>query len=343
MKKILKGIIYFFSPIIIILLLIVSYLAVDYEARRYVFIRIAPAYNLYQQMILKERVQERNYKDIASSLLSYIEKSKILADGKSKMLEGIVDVVAYATERATSEKELSMLEPVFRELITLDPNLYRARVWLARSLKNKNPEESLLHIVKAINISESAEEAYRELIKISHNRNLSNKNIVCRDYFSAQFGEVLPKAARSHFGGLGLSSFALEFANENGPITLYPSSGIKLNSEIKYEFIPLSPIRTDGFNLYLSTLPGLSITINKINVFANGLKNEIAASEFSITTKYGYITGEDNGKVSIISLPPNYGDEVIFINHNSFFDDLSKVELVMSFKRLPLTNKNFCN
>ena len=342
MRNILKGIVYLLIPLIVILILSISYLAIDYEARKYVLLRLAPGFNLYHQMIMKESVQERNFVDIKNSLESYLDKSKILSPGKSKMLEGVVDVVDYAAESASSEEELLILEPIFRELIELDPNLYKARIWLARSVINTKPDEALLHIKEAIRISESTELAYRELINLSQKNQLFEKNIICDDFFKAKFGEILPKRRKSFFGGIGLSNFALEFSSKEDKLTLYPSADININTDSIYEFIPLAPITSNGFNLHFSTLPGLSISIDQINIFDISGKHEIEPSDFAISSKYGYLSSEDNGQVTIISLPQELQDEQIYFRSPSVFEDLVKLELKMSIKRLPLTNQKFC-
>ena len=342
MRNILKSIVYLLIPIIVLVILTLSYLAIDSETRRYVFIRLAPAFNLYHQMILKESVQERNFLEIKSSLESYLNKSKMLSPGKSKMLEGLAEVVDYAVESATSQEELLILEPIFRELIEIDPNLYKARIWLARSIINTKPEEALFHINEAIRISESTEQAYRELINLSQKNQLLEKNKICNNYFTSQFGEILPNRRKSFFGGIGLTNFALEFMSNENKLTIYPSADININTNSIYEFIPLAPITVNGFNLYFSTLPGLNISIEQINIFDISGKREMDPSSFSISSKYGYILNENNGQVSIVSLPPDLRDEVIYLRSPKDFENLVKLELKISIKRLPLANQKFC-
>jgi|LWDU01.1.fsa_nt_gi hypothetical protein len=341
MNSIVKGISYVILTIVVIATLLISYIAVDHNARRYIFIRIAPAYNLYQHMIMRERVQEREFQNISESLLNYLEISEMLSDGKSKMLVGIVNVVEEVAERATSTQDFQYLERVFRKLIELDPNLYKARVWLARALIKKDPEEAVLHIQKAMQLSASNESAYREIINIVQNTDFDTEKLFCKKYFSAQFGETQPRSYRNYFGGLGLNSFALEFTNNKEKINLYPHSGLQLQTTNSYEFTPLSVVDANGFNLYLSTLPGLKITIKKINIYTEDSKYSISGSEFSISSKHGYVINDTDGSVSLVSLASN-DDEKLSIRYESILNNINKVELIMSFERLPLTNSTLC-
>jgi hypothetical protein len=341
MNSIFKGVSYIVLTVIIAATILISYISIDHNARRYVFIRIAPVYNLYQHMIMRERVQEREFQNISESLLDYLEISEMLSDGKSKMLVGIVNVVEEVADRATSAQDFQHLERVFKKLIKLDPNLYKARIWLARALIKKNPEEAALHIQKAMQLSASNESAYREIINIVQNTDFDIDKLFCDQYFSAQFGETQPRSYRNYFGGLGLNSFALEFTNNKEKINLYPHSGLQLKTTNSYEFTPLSVVNANGFNLYLSTLPGLKITIKKINIYTENSKYSINGSEFSISSKHGYIINDTGGSISLVSLASN-DDERLSIRYKSILNNINKVELIMLFERLPLANSTLC-
>jgi len=341
MNTVTKGVSYVVLTIVVIATLLISYIAVDHNARRYVFTRIAPAYNLYQHMVMRQSVREGEFQNISESLINYLEISEMLSDSKSPMLVGIVEVVEEVAERATSPQDFNYLEPVFRKLIGLDSNLYKARIWLARALIKKDPEEALLHIQKAIQLSPSNENAYREIINIVQNTDFDTEKLFCNQYFSAQFGETQPRSYRNYFGGLGLNSFALEFTNNKEKINLYPHSGLQLKTTNSYEFTPLSVVNANGFNLYLSTLPGLKITIKKINIFTENSKYSINGSEFSISSKHGYVVNDTDGSVSLVSLASN-DDERLSIRYKSILNNINKVELIMSFERLPLTNSTLC-
>ena len=94
------------------------------------------------------------------------------------MWNGIYNAVDYVTLRATTQKEFNQLEKVFLSLVELDPNLYKARIWLARAISDTDYKGSLTHIEKAIEILPAGEDAYREAIRIlqdKHDTKLAQK------------------------------------------------------------------------------------------------------------------------------------------------------------------------
>ena len=99
------------------------------------------------------------------------------------MLIGVYDAVNLVASKASSQKDFNLLEEVFFELVELDPNLYKARVWLARAVSDTDYKSALMHLEKAIKISPASEEAYREDIRIAQERqdiNLAQK--FCNKY-----------------------------------------------------------------------------------------------------------------------------------------------------------------
>ena len=214
MNTLTKGVLYVVLTIVVIATLLISYIAVDHNDRRSVFTRIAPAYNLYQHMVMRQMVREGEFQNISESLINYLEISEMLSDGKSIMLVGIVDVVEEVAERATSPQDFNYLEPVFRKLIGLDSNLYKARICRARALIKKDPEEALLHIQKAIQLSPSNENAYREIINIVQNTDFDTEKLFCNQYFSAQFAPYGVRVNLLAPGGIWNNELTDEFVSK---------------------------------------------------------------------------------------------------------------------------------
>ena len=59
-------------------------------------------------------------------------------------------------------------------------------VWLARSLSDDSPSQSIKHLNKALRLSKSSEETYREIIRLfSKDKKLTNlMNNYCMNYFN---------------------------------------------------------------------------------------------------------------------------------------------------------------
>ena len=59
---------------------------------------------------------------------------------------------------------------------------------------------------------------------------------------------------------------AVEFTPEKENNKFYGHAGIQLNSYQNYEFVPISPVNSNGINIYFSFLPGIKVEIKKIKV-----------------------------------------------------------------------------
>ena len=96
----------------------------------------------YQIKSLERYLQSRDFLGASNRLLNYIELSKKISN-KSVMSNGVYEAVNYVTSRATTQKEYDHLEDVFLEMIKLDQNLYKPRVWLARSISDTDYKKCL--------------------------------------------------------------------------------------------------------------------------------------------------------------------------------------------------------
>ena len=211
--------------------MLLGLLAFNSDLRRVTLHKIIPAYNLYQIVSLQESLKAKNFAKASDRLIKYIETSKKISDGKSRMLLGVYDAVNLVASKATTQKEYNDLEKVFTELVKMDPNLYKARIWLAKSIVDTNYEKALFHLDKAIELIPAQEDAYREILRISQNRN--DKEIVkkyCNKYKEAQLGGSKPRYYTNYFGGTNLRKLAVEFTPEKENNKFYGHAGIQLNS-----------------------------------------------------------------------------------------------------------------
>ena len=254
---------YFFVVVISTTFALMFLFTTNADLRRYVFLRIAPAYNMYQiKTIRRHIIGNRDFKSAAEQLMSYINLSKKLSLRKNQMLLGIYDTVSLVAGRATDQGDFDALENVFSELIKMDPDLYMGRVWYARSISDTNYDKALLHLKRAIDISPVQEDAYREAIRITVNNNkIQEAKKYCTSYLNSQLGGSLPRDYSNYFGGSGIRHMATELLPLGDKKILFPFSGLQLNQKIEHEIVPLSPTDIKGFNLYFSFLPGIKLDI----------------------------------------------------------------------------------
>ena len=267
--------------------------------------------------------------------------SKKIASGKSRMFLGVYDAVNLVASKATTQSEYNDLENVFIELVKLDPNLYKARIWLAKSIIDTDYEKALFHIEKAIELIPAQEDAYREILKIAQNRNdkiLARK--YCNKYRKAQLGGDQPRYYTNYFGGSNLRKMAIEFMPEKKNPKFYSHAGIQLNKFQNYEFIPIIPVDTNGINFYFSFLPGIRININEISIFYSGKVTKINKKNFTANSRSAYIDGTSENLSFFIT---KEGDEVIYIRFDKLFNSVEKIIVEMKFSKLGFANKSLCS
>ena len=314
-------------------------MVLNYDARRYIFQRITPAYSLYQILSTRELVRERRFEELVEVLDNYIDKSEFLLQGKSKMLSEVVDVVDSTVTRIADEKDLKKFESIFRRLIALDPDLYKARVWLARSIISEDPKEALVHLKKALSLSESDESAYRVLPKLLSNNSSELKELVCVDFKKASTGEVQHRSHKNIFGGLGLNSFLIDLGKNHA--NFYPHDGLILNHKNNYEFTPLESVTIDSLNIYLSMLPGVNFKLHEIILFDDEKSISLGSKDFALSLNNGFIIDDNHEGLSLL-IGSKYDDEIINLRFFRNYQNIKKIQIVGTFSRLPIVNNAAC-
>ena len=154
MNKTVKNISIIFSILVLLFFFLpLGLLTFNSDLRRATLNKVIPAYNLYQIISLQGSLKAKNFAKASDRLIKYIEISKKIANGKSRMFLGVYDAVNLVASKATTQSEYNDLENVFIELVKLDPNLYKARIWLAKSIVDTNYEKALFHLDKAIELA----------------------------------------------------------------------------------------------------------------------------------------------------------------------------------------------
>jgi len=260
------------------------------------------------------------------------------------MIPGIYNAIELVASKALDQEDFNSLEKPLIELLKMEPNLYKANVWLARALSDDSYEKSLTLLEKAISISPSEDAAYREILRISQitkKDNLIDK--YCNDFFISQLGGSSHESDfRTLFGSSNIKKFAIKFKSKIKDKNFYLNSGIQLAKFLSYEFIPNKTLDLDGIDIYFSFLPGININLKEIIVHTNKDKKIIPNNELIITSNSSFIQNEKN-QTSILSLKE--GDEIIRITFKEMkpYKNIEKIELIINFKKMKLSNNFYCN
>ena len=334
---------YIIILILILLFLFISLLTIDSSFRRAIFSNSIAAFNLYNIISIQAHLKH-NYdiEGASNKLLNYIEFSKKIANGKSKLLNGIYDATKLVESKASTKQDYVILEKVFEALVDIDPSLYEARVWLAKSYYYKKQNyNSLLQIDKAIEISPVQDNPYRLGLKIAREQGDEKLfSFYCNKYKNSIFGGNMPRYKESYFGGNVITKIGLEFyPRENSNQKIYTHSGIILNDYNNYEFIPVEPINIDGINIYLSFLPGIKMDIEEIILNNSIMSKKLIKKNIFASSKFSFI---DNNEDYLSFYISDENDEIINLNFNNMFEDVEKIILKMKFSKLDLTNHFNC-
>ena len=334
---------YIIISVLILLFILIFLLTIDSSFRRTIFSNSIAAFNLYNIVSIQVHLKHNHDIEGASNkLLKYIEFSKKISNGKSKLLNGIHDATKLVESKAVTKQDYVILEKVFEALVDIDPSLYEARVWLAKSYYYKKQyNDSLLQINKAIEISPAQDKPYRIGLKIAREEGDEELfRFYCDKYKNSTFGGNLPRYKESYFGGNVITKIALEFyPRENGNQKIYTHSGIILNDYFNYEFVPVEPINIEGVNIYLSFLSGITMDIQEI-ILSNSIMNKkLIKKNMFASSKFSFI---DNNKEYLSFYISDENDEIINLNFNNTFTDVDKIVLKIKFSKLDLTNHFNC-
>ena len=62
-------------------------------------------YNLYNYIIIRGDIKNRNFQSASDKILKYIEFSQKISKGKNRMLQGIYDITELASSKTYNQEE----------------------------------------------------------------------------------------------------------------------------------------------------------------------------------------------------------------------------------------------
>ena len=96
----------------------------------------------------------------------------------------------------------------------------------------------------------------------------------------------------------------------------------------------------NGINLYLSSLPGIRVSIKEIAFYSSGEVIVLPIKSFTITSKFSYI--EDNEDNDLSFLIVDGKNEILRFRHQKIFKSVEKITIGMNFSKMKLVNNLLC-
>ena len=331
-----------FAIIISIIFLFITYFTFDSSLRRYAYSKSIGAYKLYQTHVISGHIYYRDFSKVSERILKYIEFTQKISKGKNSMLQHIVDVTELATSKIHTQDEFNEMESVYIKINEITDDIYKNHVWLARSLSDDNPSQSIKHLNIALRLSKSSEETYREIIRLfSKDKKLTNlmKNY-CLNYFNNFGGGVVDRTGaqdeKNFFMGSN-SIFAI--SRDENYSELNQRFISNMNEYYTYNFFFKKSENINEFNILKSFFSGSKVSIRNI-VLHNDKKNEIYVDDLIIQSLYSYILDQSNKE--IVFLNASDDDDVLKFNLKREYKDINQITLELKLERLPIVNEAVC-
>ena len=331
-----------FTTIVLIIILFITYFTFDSSLRRYVYTKSIGVYKLYQSHIISGLIFYRDFNGASEQILQYIEFTEKISKGKNSMLQEIIDVTELVTSKIYTQDEFNEMERVYIKINEITDDVYKNHVWLARSLSDDSPSQSIKHLNKALRLSKSSEETYRESIRLfSKDKKLINlMNNYCMNYFNNFGGGAVDRIGaqdeKNFFMGSN-SIFAI--SRDENYSELNQRFINNMNEYYVYNFIFKKGKNINEFNILKSFFSGSKVSIRNI-VLHNDKKNEIYVDDLIIQSLSSYILSQSNKE--IVFLNASDDDDVLKFNLKRKYNDINQITLELKLERLPIVNKAVC-
>ena len=318
---------------------IISIFTFDSNLRRSTIVKLIEAYDHYNFLIIRVDIRNRNFASASKKILNYINFSQKVSKGKNKMMQGIYDITELASRKTYTQEEFNQMEKVYIAINDITDDIYMNQIWLARSLADNDIKQSILHLKKALNLSRSNEEAYREIIRIyfTYNKNKNLLNKYCKDYFKEMQGSLKNLDTKSFYEGNYTFSIILNDIYELAYIKNLEELENYVNYQIYFE--DLKSIKK--ISLVHNFFSGSEISIKNI-IIKNKKSNLIEIKSLNYDSFSSYILDQSNNN-EIIFISVGDLDQIINFYFEKKYDDVEKISFDIKLKKLPLTNSLICS
>ena len=331
-----------FTTIVLIILLFITYFTFDSSLRRYAYTKSIGAYKLYQTHIINGYLFYRDFSGASEQILKYIEFTQKISKGKNSMLQGIINVTELVTSKIYTQDEFNEMERVYIKINEITEDIYKNHVWLARSLSDDSPSQSIKHLNQALRLSKSSEETYREIIRLfSKDKKLINLiNNYCMNYFNNFGGGAVDRIGAQDEQNFFMGSNSIfAISRDENYSELNQRFISNMNEYYTYNFFFKKGKNINEFNILKSFFSGSKVFIRNI-VLHNDKKNEIYVDDLIIQSLSSYILSQSNKE--IVFLNASDEDDILKFNLKREYNDINQITLELKLERLPIVNEAVC-
>ncbi len=332
----------FFFTILIFLFLILILFTFNTNLRKLSLNYLINGYKVYMTVLMQTYLKkpQPDYDLINIKLKNFIKVSKKISSGESKLIIGIYDAANLVQSSIINEKNFGALEDFFLQLSELDPRLYEAKIWYAKSLISNNKiDDALKQIDEAIKLSPMDPEPYRLALKIFLNQNNSKKfKDYCKKYLISEFGGKQKRYQYTKFEGFNFNDFAIKIESSNSnKNNQYIIRGINNGNLDQYELIPSKPTDVSEIKMIFTFNPGTILEIKNLKLFSKSDSFEIQENELIILSNNLFFNNKIDQKQIIFTEKNN---QIVKLKLNQTYKKIDKILFTMKFDKLSLINKN---
>lgn len=330
----------FFFLILILILLALITITFNNSIRKLTLNSILNGYKVYMTVSIQPylKTPDPDYSLINDKLKNFIEISKKISSGKSRLLIGIYDTANLVQSSIIDQRDYGDLEEFFLQLTELDPNLYEAKVWYAKSLyANNKIKDSLKEIDKAIRISPIDPEPYRLALQIFLNQNNFEKfDLYCKKFKQSEFGGKQKRYQLTKLDGFNFNDFVIRLKSVNEQDKNdYIIRGINNGNFDEYEIIPEKSTNISSIEMIFSFNPGIILEIKNLKLFSKEKIYSIEEKDIIILSKNTFFNNSElQNKIFFTSK----NNEILTLNFKNIFEGVDKIILTMKFDKLNIVN-----
>jgi hypothetical protein len=289
--------------------------------------------------LIRKPVISRDFAGAAKWLGIQLSLSQKLGRGTTTLIPGIVSNTSYVVARAKFPDDFAALRPFLGRLVSDQPDIFRPRIWLARSLLDDDPKAAFAHLEHAAKLTPSDDRSYRLAIEAA--LLLGQDDVVkswCERYQTAQLGGLHHHEYNTLFDGVGLRKLALEVREAGGEPVLIGNQGVELGKARDYDFTLPEPMSPKLLRLHLGVVRGISAHLEGLKVFSAGRALGITLRDVVVTSEEGFVEQESR----VLALGQD--GESVTLHHKDAtpWGKMDRVIVRLRFERLGLASLSAC-
>ncbi len=318
-----------------VFVLLLFYIIINSQFRRNLLNYPTALLKFYYQTSVNTATNYKDFEKTSDLIESYIKISQSIYPGKNnKILVSIFKILKDVSEKMNTQEDFNKMQKVYLMYNKIDNRNYLNLIWLARAISDDDLNLSNEYLKKAINLSPTSEDAYREILRNHLIKDSELLKLYCNKFFKSIQGGKANLIYNNFFNGNN-SAFGIYINDEIDEV--YKSSIEKLNTSRNYTINFKTLKEVNKINLIGTFIQGSTIEIKEINIY--GENNELLNFEnISLISKTGYVLDEKNN--AIIFLNVSDQNNIISLYLQSAKNKIKSISLNLKISRLPISTVN---